>query len=110
MAALLGATVNSVVPSAAIRSDHPRLAGGRRFPFGLADVAVTLGVLTILALVAKVGAGAFVPFTAKIAPRVDLDPRNLPYYAARSTLRMFVALGWSAVFALAYGYLAARSK
>jgi NitT/TauT family transport system permease protein len=99
-----------VVSSAAIRSDHPGSSGGRRFPFGLADVAVTLGVLTILALIAKVGAGAFVPFTAKITPHVDLDPRNLPYYAARSTLRMFVALGWSTAFALAYGYLAARSK
>jgi NitT/TauT family transport system permease protein len=57
-----------------------------------------------------VGAGAFVPFTAKIVPHVDLDPRNLPYYAARSTLRMFVALVWSTLFTLVYGYFAARSK
>ena len=71
---------------------------------------MTLGVLTLLAVVAKVGAGAFVPFTAKLAPHVNLDPRNLPYYAARSTLRMFVALIWSTLFTLAYGYFAARSK
>jgi NitT/TauT family transport system permease protein len=51
-----------------------------------------------------------VPFTAKIVPHVGLDPRNLPYYAARSTLRMFVALVWSTLFTLAYGYFAARSK
>jgi NitT/TauT family transport system permease protein len=82
----------------------------RRLPFGVADVAVTLGVLTLLAVIAKVGAGAFVPFTAKIVPHVDLDPRNLPYYAARSTLRMFVALLWSTVFTLVYGYVAARSR
>jgi NitT/TauT family transport system permease protein len=82
----------------------------RTLPFGLPDVAVTLGVLTLLAIVAKVGAGAFVPFTAKIVPHVDLNPRNLPYYAARSTLRMFVALVWSTLFTLAYGYFAARSK
>ncbi len=82
----------------------------RTLPFGLPDVAVTLGVLTLLAIVAKVGAGAFVPFTAKIVPHVDLDPRNLPYYAARSTLRMFVALVWSTLFTLVYGYFAARSK
>ena len=71
---------------------------------------MTLGVLTLLAVVAKVGAGAFVPFTAKLAPHVNLDPRNLPYYAARLTLRMFVALIWSTLFTLAYGYFAARSK
>jgi NitT/TauT family transport system permease protein len=82
----------------------------RRPSFGMADVAVTLGVLTLLAVIAKVGAGAFVPFTAKIMPHVDLDPRNLPYYAARSTLRMFVALAWSTIFSLIYGYVAARSR
>jgi NitT/TauT family transport system permease protein len=82
----------------------------RTLPFGLPDVAVTLGVLTLLAVVAKVGAGAFVPFTAKIVPHINLDPRNLPYYAARSTLRMFVALVWSTLFTLVYGYFAARSK
>jgi NitT/TauT family transport system permease protein len=82
----------------------------RNIPFGLADVAVTLGVLTLLAIIAKVGAAAFVPFTAKIVPHVDLDPRNLPYYAARSTLRMFVALVWSTLFTLVYGYFAARNK
>jgi NitT/TauT family transport system permease protein len=82
----------------------------RNVRFGLPDVAVALGVLTLLAIIAKVGAGAFVPFTAKIAPHVDLDPRNLPYYAARSTLRMFVALIWSTLFTLVYGYFAARSK
>lgn len=82
----------------------------RNAPFGLPDVAVTLGVLALLAIIARVGAGAFVPFTAKIVPHVDLDPRNLPYYAARSTLRMFVALAWSTLFTLLYGYFAARSR
>jgi NitT/TauT family transport system permease protein len=85
-------------------------AATRKIPFGLPDVAVTLGVLVLLASIAKVGAGAFVPFTAKFLPHVDLDPRNLPYYAARSTLRMFVALAWATLFTLVYGYFAARSK
>src|SRR5450755_4370721 len=83
----------------------------RRAPFGLADVGVMLGALILLALVAKVGAGALVSFEPnKAALHVDLDPRNLWYYAARSTLRMFVALAWSIVFALVYGYVAARSR
>jgi NitT/TauT family transport system permease protein len=82
-----------------------------RLSFGLADVAVILGALALLALVAKVGAGMLVEFTPpKSLPHVDLDPRNLPYYAGRSTLRMFAALSWSLVFTLVYGYFAARSR
>ena len=63
---------------------------------GLADLAVGLGVLTLLYVVAKVGAQSLVQFSPPdVIPTVDLDPRNLPNYAARSTLRMFVALGFS---------------
>ena len=83
----------------------------RRTPFGLADVAVMLGALALLALLAKTSAGTFVSFVpSKSVPHIDLDPRNLPYYAARSTLRMFVALAWSIAFTLIYGYAAARSR
>lgn len=83
----------------------------RPIGFGLADVAVILGALLLLALIARVGAGAFVSFTPpKNVPAISLDPRNLPYYAARSTLRMFIALAASFVFTFAYGYAAARSR
>jgi NitT/TauT family transport system permease protein len=83
----------------------------RPIGFGLADVAVILGALLLLALIARVGAGAFVAFVPpKNVPAISLDPRNLPYYAARSTLRMFIALGASFAFTFAYGYAAARSR
>jgi NitT/TauT family transport system permease protein len=83
----------------------------RRFPFGLADVAVILTTLFLIALIAKVGSGALVAFTPpKNVPGVDLDPNNLPYYAARSTLRMFIALAASFAFTFVYGYAAARSR
>jgi NitT/TauT family transport system permease protein len=83
----------------------------RKLPFGLADVAVILGTLFLIALIAKVGSGALVSFTPpRNLPTVDLDPRNLPYYAARSTLRMFIALIASFAFTFAYGYAAARSR
>lgn len=83
----------------------------KRLSFGLSDLAVILGALALLALVAKVGAGAFVAFTPpRTVPAVDLNPANLPYYAARSTLRMFIALGASVVFTFAYGYAAAHSR
>jgi NitT/TauT family transport system permease protein len=83
----------------------------RRLPFGLADVAVILGTLCLLALVARVGAGTLVSFKPPdIVPTIDLDPRNLPYYAGRSTLRMFIALFFSTLFTLVYGYIAANSR
>lgn len=83
----------------------------RRFPFGLADVAVILGTLVLLALIARIGAGALVSFhPPEVVPAIDLDPRNLPYYAGRSTLRMFIALFFSTVFTLIYGYVAANSR
>jgi NitT/TauT family transport system permease protein len=78
---------------------------------GIADLAVGLGVLTLLYVVARVGAQSLVKFNPPdVIPTVDLDPRNLPDYAARSTLRMFLALGFSTVFTFVYGYAAARSK
>lgn len=83
----------------------------RRFPFGMADLAVMLGTFMLLALVARLGAGALVSFEPpQVVPNVDLDPRNLPYYAGRSTLRMFIALFFSTLFTLIYGYVAANNR
>jgi NitT/TauT family transport system permease protein len=83
----------------------------RRLPFGLADVAIILGTLVLLAMIARVGVGALDAFYPPVnVPRIDLDPRNLPYYAGRSTLRMFVALFFSTLFTLVYGYVAANSR
>ena len=83
----------------------------RRPPIGVADLAVGLGTLAILYLVARVGAESLVKFNPPdVIPTVSLDPWNLPNYAARSTLRMFIALGLSTLFTFVYGYAAARSK
>lgn len=83
----------------------------RRFPFGLADIVIILGTLGLLALIARVGADALVSFQPPdIVPAIDLDVRHLPYYAGRSTLRMFIALFFSTLFTLVYGYVAANSR
>jgi NitT/TauT family transport system permease protein len=82
-----------------------------RGSFGFADVTVFLGTLVLLAVVGRVGSGAFAAFgPAHHLADVSLDPRNLPYDAARSVLRMFVALAASVAFTFAYGYAAARSR
>ena len=79
--------------------------------FGWPDGLVILAVLTMLALLARAGAEAMVSFQPPdISPVVSLDPRHLPDYTLRSTLRMFIALGCSTVFSLAYGSLAAHHR
>src|SRR5579862_8299888 len=84
---------------------------GERAAFGLADLAVGLGMLALLYVAARTGAQSLVRFSPPdVIPSVSLDPRNLPAYAARSTLRMFVALFCSTLFTFVYGYAAARSK
>lgn len=93
------------------RTTFPSREALRRLPFGLADIAVILGTLVLFALIAQVGAGMFVNFTPPgDLPAIDLHPANLPYYAARSTLRMFIALGCSFLFTLLFGYIAAKSR
>ncbi len=86
-------------------------APSARPAFGLADLAIGLGVLTLLYVVARVGAQSLVSFhPPETVPSISLDPVNLPNYAARSTLRMFVALFCSTIFTFIYGYAAARSR
>ena len=76
-----------------------------------ADVAVFVGAAVLLWLVVRVGRGTAVPWTVPSAPSsVSTDPSHLPYYAARSLLRMFAALGLSLVFTFFYATAAARSR
>ena len=83
----------------------------RRASFGLADLLVILLVLVLLGLISHVGSQAMVSFEPPdVIPAVSLDPRNLPEYAGRSTLRMFIALASSLLFTLIYGSLAAHNR
>ena len=41
---------------------------------------------------------------------ISTSPSQLPYYAARSLLRMFIALFFSYAFSLGYAYVAARNR
>jgi NitT/TauT family transport system permease protein len=83
----------------------------KRPKVGLADLAVGLGILALLYVVARVGAESLVKFSPpEVIPSVSLDPRNLPNYAARSTHRMFVAHGATVIITVISGYAAARSR
>jgi NitT/TauT family transport system permease protein len=85
---------------------------GRAFlrrPIALLDVFVLLAVLVLLFVVLQVGSGATASFNPHGLTQ-STAPSRLPYDAARSLLRMFIALGLSMVFTIVYGYTAARSR
>jgi NitT/TauT family transport system permease protein len=95
----------------AVTPTFPSRDALRRLRFRPIDVGVGVGVLLLIYAVIRVGAGARVPFHAgQSASSISSSPAMLPYYAARSLLRMFVALFFSYAFSLGYAYVAARSR
>ncbi len=91
------------------RTVFPAFLAGRRLPNGW-DLLALLVVLGALAAVARVTGSTFAPLNAPAALSVSLDPANLPAYAARTTMRMFIALAASLVFTFTYGTAAAKSR
>jgi NitT/TauT family transport system permease protein len=85
----------------------PAFVSARRIP-NLWDAVAILCVLALLILVAHAAHGTLAPLPK--ADTITLDPRWLPYYALRTTLRMFVALVFSTIFTLIFAPLAAKSR
>ncbi len=81
-----------------------------RRQFSPIDIAVLIAVLVLLYAIVRVGHGATASFSPSGLEHVSTNPARLPYDAARSLLRMFIALFFSTVFTLLYGYTAARSR
>src|SRR5580692_10615315 len=79
-----------------------------RLRFRPLDVGVGIFVILLIYVIVRVGAGARAPIHN--SQTISLDPANLPYYAARSLLRMFIALFFAYAFSLSYAYVAARSR
>ena len=77
----------------------------------LADLIVGVTVMLGLWALVMLGRRMSGPIDMVGTPTtLDTDPALLPYYAGRSLLRMFLALIPSTIFALVYGYAAARSR
>ncbi|WP_225730092.1 MULTISPECIES: ABC transporter permease subunit [unclassified Nocardia] len=77
----------------------------------IADAVVFTGAAVLVYVIVRLSAGAAVPFDANTAPAtVSTDISELPYYAARSLLRMFAALALSIVFTFVYATAAARLR
>lgn len=90
----------------------------RRFePFGFLrdlasrwDLAAFVVVLGLIAFLGGAARGMFAPMSQLRATPMSLDPYFLPQYAARTTLRMLIALLVSLVFTLTYATWAAKSE
>ncbi|MBY0234247.1 MAG: sulfonate ABC transporter permease, partial [Burkholderiaceae bacterium] len=77
-------------------------ASGNRWDWALLPL-----VLALLSLLALAGSQMAQPFQVGEALPISLDPAYLPYYLLRTTLRMFLALAASVVFACVFAALAA---
>src|ERR1700722_7697473 len=95
----------------AIRQTLPirEVLRGRRISW--VDVVVGAAIIAVLYIVARLGQSFsvnFPPGPTRVVISTDIS--NVPYYAARSFLRMFIALSLATVFTLVYGTAAARLR
>jgi NitT/TauT family transport system permease protein len=94
----------------AVTPTFPSRDSLRRLRFRPLDAVVGAGVFLLIYVVVRVGASAHVPIHPGRASTIDTSPSRLPYYAARSLLRMFIALFFAYTFSLGYAYVAARNR
>ena len=85
-----------------------RPAGSRWAYSFLIDIGVFVAVFAVIFGVYSIGRSWLGP--VKVAAEISQDPRSLPLYAIYSLVRILIAYGISLVFALIYGYAAARSR
>ncbi|MFE4394524.1 MULTISPECIES: ABC transporter permease [Streptomycetaceae] len=75
------------------------------------DVLVTAALVGLLYGLLRLAPSLDAPFLPEQAPStVSTDPSDLPYYAVRSLLRMFVGLVVSVLFTFVYATAAARMR
>jgi NitT/TauT family transport system permease protein len=67
-------------------------------------------ILAAFIAISQVSQSVTLPLTAPESTVVSLDYMHLPYYALRTTLRMFAAIAASLVFTFVYATLAAKSQ
>src|ERR1700741_273848 len=74
------------------------------------DILAVLLILGLLVFLGEASRHLFEPLADLQRTPPSLDPRNLPEYAARTTLRMLVAMALSLLFTFTYATLAAKNK
>ncbi len=94
-----------ITPATLLRSITERARWKSTF---LADVSVFGGMLALLYAVFLAGRDWLAPFTP--VAHISTSPRMLPLYAAYSLVRIAIAYFLSLLFALGYGFAAAKSR
>jgi NitT/TauT family transport system permease protein len=74
------------------------------------DVLAVLLILGLLIFLGEASRHLFEPLAELQKQPPSLDPRNLPEYAARTTLRMLIAMVLSLLFTFTYATLAAKNE
>jgi NitT/TauT family transport system permease protein len=88
----------------------PISVGGWTRLFSRWDILAILLILGLLVFLAEASRNLFEPLAELQRQPPSLDPRNLPEYAARTTLRMLIAMVLSLLFTFTYATLAAKSR
>ena len=78
--------------------------------FSWVDIVVLLGVFGLLWTILHFGRGMVIHFDESKSFAISTDIRNIPYYAGRTVLRMWLAFGFSLLFTFSVGYAAAKSR
>ena len=93
----------------AIRPSLPIRATLRRASLSPADLLVGAVLLALFYVAVRLGRSMTVNFVlGHSTQRISTNLSELPYYAARSLTRMFIALALSTLFTFVYGTAAAR--
>jgi NitT/TauT family transport system permease protein len=74
------------------------------------DALAVLLIFGLLVFFAEASRHLFQPLAELQLQPISLDPANLPEYAARTTLRMLIAMVVSLLFTFTYATLAAKNK
>ncbi len=88
----------------------PISVGGWTRLFSRWDILAVLLILGLLVFLGEASRNLFEPLAELQRQPPSLDPRNLPEYAARTTLRMLIAMVLSLFFTFTYATLAAKSR
>ncbi|SFK22122.1 ABC transporter permease [Methylocapsa palsarum] len=74
------------------------------------DLLALALIIAAFIAVSHTTSGLTLPLEAPESTAISLDYRHLPYYALRTTLRMFAAIALSLLFTFTYATLAAKSR
>ncbi len=93
-----------------MRVTVPISVGGWARLFSRWDILAVLLILGLLVFLGAASRHLFEPLAQLQKQPPSLDPHHLPEYAARTTLRMLIAMALSLLFTFTYATLAAKNK